>query len=149
MGMHQCYSGVGTLAKVDGNINAEKYIGILEDNIWPVIVRHFPNNNYIFQDDNAPVHWAHVTRQYCATNGLKCMSWPAQSPDLNVIENVWLYIKRKLQTQVLHIKTSDDLFREIQRIWQSIEPEYIQCLYRSIPRRIQNVIRLKGHLTKY
>ena len=50
---------------------------------------------------------------------------------------------------MLNIKTSEDLFREILRIWQSIEPEYIQSFYKSVPRRIQNVIRLKGHLTKY
>ena len=144
-----CYSGVGTLSKVDGNINAQKYTDILEDNIWPVIARHFPHNNYLFQDDNAPVHRAALTRQYCARNGLKCMSWPSQSPDLNIIENVWLYIKRKLHARVLNIKNSEDLFREIQQIWEDIEPRYIQSLYKSIPRRIQNVIRLKGHLTKY
>jgi hypothetical protein len=34
-----CYNGVGTLTKVEGNINADKYISILEDNIWPVISR--------------------------------------------------------------------------------------------------------------
>ena len=87
--------------------------------------------------------------QYCATNGLKCMSWPSQSPDLNIIENVRLFIKRKLQTLVLNIKTSQDLFKEILRTWQCIEPEYIQSLSKSIPKRIQNVIWLKGHLTKY
>ena len=69
-----CYSGVRTLSKVNGNINAQKYTTILEDNIWPVIARHFPNNIYLFQDDNAPVHWAALTKQYCATNRLKCMS---------------------------------------------------------------------------
>ena len=76
-----CFNGVGTLCKVDGNINTQKYIAILEDNIWYVIARHFPRNNFLFQDDNAPVHRAAVTRQYCATNGLKFMSWPSQSPE--------------------------------------------------------------------
>jgi hypothetical protein len=43
-----CYNGVGTLTKVEGNINADKYISILENNILPVIVRHFPGNDYLF-----------------------------------------------------------------------------------------------------
>ena len=59
-----CYNGVGTLTKVEGNINADKYISILEDNIWPVIVRHFAGNDYLFQDDNAPVHRACSTKEY-------------------------------------------------------------------------------------
>jgi hypothetical protein len=33
-----CDNGVGTLTKVEWNINADKYTSILEDNIWPVIV---------------------------------------------------------------------------------------------------------------
>ena len=53
------HNGVGTLAFVAGNINSDKYIEILEDNLWPVIACHFPKNDYIYQDDNAPVHRAH------------------------------------------------------------------------------------------
>ena len=40
-------------------------------------------------------------------------------------------------------------FQEIYRIWQIIPLTYIKNLYDSIPRRIPNIIRLKGHLTKY
>ena len=109
-----------------------------------MIARQFPHNIYLFQDYNAPVHRAALTRQYCTRNRLKCMSWPSKSPDLNIIENVWLYIKRKLHANVLHIKTQRTFHRN-----SADEPGYIQSLYKSIPRRIQNVIRLKEHLTKY
>ena len=125
-----CYNGVGTLTKVEGNINANKYISILEDNIWPVIVRHFPGNDYLFQDDNAPVHRARSTKEYLARTHLKNMSWPAQSSDLNVIENIWLYIKRKLQVRIHKINSNSDLFRKSFRIWQIIPLTYIRNLYR-------------------
>ena len=44
--------GVGTLCQVNGNINAEKYISVLDSQLWPVIARHFPDDSYVFQDDN-------------------------------------------------------------------------------------------------
>jgi hypothetical protein len=134
---------------VDGNIPAIKYQNILEDHLWPVVAQHFPQGGYIFQDDNAPVHRARSTVTYKIQNRIPSLTWPAQSPDLNTIENLWLLIKRKLQTRKNYINSSADLFHEIQQIWMDITPQYVQNLYSSIPRRIMQVIRLKGHLTKY
>lgn len=48
------YYGVGTLVPVEGNMNTEQYISTLDDNLWPIIVRHFSNNGWIFQEDIAP-----------------------------------------------------------------------------------------------
>jgi len=48
------YEGVGTLTVVHGNISAQKYIEVIDNFIWPVFARHFPDDNYMFQDDNAP-----------------------------------------------------------------------------------------------
>ena len=59
---------MGTLAKVFGNINSEKYKVILEENIWPVTVRHFLDDRYFFQEDNAPVHRSRVFQEYRSTN---------------------------------------------------------------------------------
>ena len=51
-----CYDAVGTLTTVDRNMNTDKYIEVLDKNLWPVIARHFPNQSWIFQEDNAPSH---------------------------------------------------------------------------------------------
>ena len=91
------WHGVGNLCKVNGNINAVKYQEILENNLWPVLTRHFLNRPYRFQDDNAPVHRARIIEEYKRNNHINCITWPAQSPDLNIIENIWLRIKRELQ----------------------------------------------------
>ena len=37
----------GNVSSVHGNINAEKYQEILDENLWPVKARHFPAENYI------------------------------------------------------------------------------------------------------
>ena len=77
------------------------------------------------------------------------MEWPAQSSDLNITENIWLYMKRELQKSAVDITTKNDLLREIQSVWRNIELDYIRNLYQSIPDRLDNVIKMEGHLTKY
>jgi hypothetical protein len=77
IGGYICWHRVGTLRKVTVIISSEKYKGILQDNIWPVIVRHFPDNNYLFQDDNAPVHRSRLLQKYKADSILKSISLPA------------------------------------------------------------------------
>jgi hypothetical protein len=57
---HGYFVQVGTLCKVDGNINAVKYRDILDNHLWPVLARHFADKPYRFQDDNAPVHRARL-----------------------------------------------------------------------------------------
>lgn len=144
-----CFQGVGTLTDVQGNINAKKYLQIIENNIWPVIARHFPNNDYIFMDDNAPVHRAKIVKDYVNNNNINTTKWPAQSPDLNIIENIWLHLKRVLETRVNVINSQQDLMAEIRTVWENIPLNYIRNLYNLIPGRLKEVIRMKGNLTKY
>ena len=57
-------------------------------------------------DDNVPdiyVHKAHTVKNYKDQNEVTSMEWPAQSPDLNIIENIWLYMKRELQKSTVDI----------------------------------------------
>ena len=143
------YHGVGTLCMVNGNINAQKYISIWDDNLLPVVARHFNDKPYRFQDDNAPVHRARSTKNYIQQNSIPTTRWPAQSPDINIIENLWLRIKRSLQNRAANVRTPEELFAAITDIWTSFEPDYIKTLYNSITRRITAVIKSKGHLTKY
>ena len=144
-----CYDGVGTLTAVEGNINSAKYIDILDKNLWTVVVWYFEGKEYLFMDDNAPVHRAHTVENYKDQKEVTSMEWPAQSPDLNIIENIWLYMKRELQKSAVDIATKNDLLREIQSVWRNIELDYIRNLYQSIPDRLDNVIKMKGHLIKY
>lgn len=107
-----CYDGVETLTIVNGKVNSEKYIDILENNLWPVIVRHFPHGNYVFQDDKAPVHRSRLLSAYKDESNINTTSWPARSPDINIIENIWLKLKRHLQSTR---DTIDQLIAEVKR----------------------------------
>ena len=144
------FDGVGTLTEIEGNMNTTKYLETLGDNVWPVIAKIFPNGGYIFQDDNAPCHVSRRAVQWKTESELNCLNWPSQSPDLNIIENVWRTIKIKLQNSKCDILNKKMIVREVKKIWPvGLTPVYIQSLYNSISRRIRNVIVAKGHITKY
>jgi hypothetical protein len=49
-----------------------------------------PDDNYCFQGDHVPVHRARVTKTLMDESEIKTIEWPVQSPDLNIIVNVWL-----------------------------------------------------------
>ncbi|GFU68457.1 transposable element Tcb1 transposase [Trichonephila clavipes] len=40
-------------------------------------------------DDNALPHRADIVDDYLESEGIVCMAWPAYSPNLNPIENLW------------------------------------------------------------
>ena len=143
------HKGVGTIVDIEGNINSNKYINILDQNLWPVIAKCFDTDQWIFQDDNAPVHQSIQTISWKNENRINCLQWPSQSPDLNIIENIWRYIKIRLQQEQHTIKSRADLVSAVTKIWQAISSQYISNLYRSIPRRLRHVIKAKGHATKY
>lgn len=39
--------GIGTFTEVDGDINSQKYMKILDTNLGPVVMRRFPNKEYL------------------------------------------------------------------------------------------------------
>lgn len=143
------FDGVGTFLPVNGTINSQKYTDILDENLWPVVAKVFPDSPWIFQDDNATPHRSRHTVLWKQNNDIPGMMWPAQSPDINIIENIWRYIKIRLQKVVHRIKTKNDLIRESSRVWMSIDQTYVRGLYASIPTRIRRVLRANGTITKY
>ena len=122
----------------------------MKDKLWPVVAKHFPGGDYLFQDDGASIHTAHIIKDYKANNGMGILPWPAKSPDLNIIENLWHILKLNIQKQLHTLKTvAQDLKNLVENCWNSITTNYIRNLYNSLPRRMKRVTILKGHRTKY
>jgi hypothetical protein len=111
--------------------------------------QHFHIQNFLFQDDNALVHRAGDVEHYKARNPIHSISWPAQLPHLNIMENLWVKLKRRLKYRVGNIGTAAELEDAIRQEWQSLTVDYIQGLHKSMPRRLRKVIRVKNEITKY
>jgi hypothetical protein len=51
---------------------------------------------WIFQQDSATIHVANSTWEWFLQNEVHVIDWPANSPDLNPMENVWAILCRSV-----------------------------------------------------
>ena len=65
--------------QLTGTFNSAKYIGILDKSLWPEVVWYFVGKEYLFMDDNAPVHRAHTVDNYKDQNEATSTEWPAST----------------------------------------------------------------------
>ena len=133
------FAEIGILTEISDTMDTTKYIETLDNNLWPVIAKDLPKGGYIFQDDNIPCYKSQRALTWKRQNGINCLNWPSQSPDVNIIENVWMTFKIQLQKSEADIRNRDTLIREVMQIWVSLTPVYIQSLYASIPRTLKRV----------
>jgi hypothetical protein len=127
-----CFSyGVGRLYRIHGIMNAGCYHDILQHQMFPSADALFPRLPWIFQQDNNPKHTAGINKRYLQNRNVNVMELPAQSPDLNPIENLWNEFDRRLKNRVCN--TENELFEKLQEGWDDLPQDYLEKLVNSIP----------------
>ncbi len=133
---------VGPLCFLKTNITKPVYQEILEHFMLPSADQLFKDADFIFQQDLAPAHTAKSTKSWLNDHGVGVLDWPANSPDLNPIENQWGIVKRKMRNK--RPKNADKRKATVKETWASIPPQQCHKLITSTPRRIEAVIKAKG-----
>ncbi len=138
---------VGPLCFLRSKVTTAVYQEVLEHFVLPAADQLYGDADFIFQQDLAPAHSAKATSTWFKDHGIPVLNWPANSPDLNPIENLWGIVKRKMQNA--RPNNAEELKATIRATWALITPEQCHRLIDSMPRRIAAVIQAKGAPTKY
>ncbi len=111
-------AGVGPLCFLKSTVNAPIYQDILEHFMLPSADKLYEDADLIFQQDFAPAHTAKGTKSWFNDHGVTVLDWPASSPNLNPIENLWGIVKRKMRDT--RTNNADDLKAAIKATWASL-----------------------------
>ena len=128
-------------------MNSERYLDLIESHVYPLSEQlGDPSVDWTFMDDNAPPHRSHLVTAYKALAGIRTLKWPAKSPDLNPIENIWSLLKLKVRRQVAHGTTLIQLEEIIKEAWASIPQEAIDNLVQGMSSRVQKLLASRGDI---
>ncbi len=142
--------GVGNLYRIDGIMNSQVYLDILDSQLLGTIERQdLDEAQVIFQHDNDPKHTSGLVQRWLRRQDFSVLEWPPQSPDLNPIEHLWNEVDRHLRLFGTLSTYKDDLWEKIQVVWQNIEVEYVQKLIRTMPTRVVDLLAAKGGYTRW
>ncbi|KAK3882874.1 hypothetical protein Pcinc_012743 [Petrolisthes cinctipes] len=147
--------GPGELVVIDERLNSLQYIEILEQIMIPsvrALLIPEPNPIYIAMDDSTVHNAAIVTDWFQRHLEVIRIQWPARSPDLMPIENLWSQMVKKWDSN--SAKTKVNLVAHAMNIWEAMRlkrgvENICETLVRSMSRRLNSVIECNGSYTKY
>lgn len=99
-------------------------------------------------EDGAPGHKKFAI-QYRKLNEMDVIDWPAQSPDLNLIEALWMDMETELGETWGRVGDVQTLQAVLWQVWENIRKERLSSLVQSMPARLQAVIDAQGGATLY
>lgn len=131
------------LMKISTRMNSEMYIDLLEDSLIPFAENEM-NDDFVFQQDNAAIHVSRQSKAWFEGKEIELLDWPARSPDLNPIENLWGILARHVYLNGKQYSTVQELEVGIRNAWRNIGEATLNALINSMPGRVFEVVRRNG-----
>lgn len=133
------------LLRMPSPLNQDKYIEFLTNNRVKLAVDEFHPNGWTLVQDNAPAHRGKKTQTFFQTNQWNVLAWPAWSPDLNPVENMWSILSRRVYEGNRQYSSITDLVAGIESSWNCIAAEEATKLVDGWNERLVKCIKMAGN----
>ncbi|GFY18921.1 transposable element Tcb2 transposase [Trichonephila clavipes] len=111
----------------NGTMTGQRYI----DEVLLPHVRLFRGavgDKFVFMDDNAACHRTLAVQDCFDSEGIQRLVWPARSPDLNPIENVWNALGRQVAGRNNPPTNKNTLIRALTEEWDKLPQQLLEML---------------------
>ncbi|GFS55211.1 transposable element Tcb2 transposase [Trichonephila clavipes] len=108
----------------NGTMAGQRYI----DEVLLPHVRLFRGavgDKFVFMDDNATCHRTLAVQDCLDSEGIQRLVWPARSPDLNPIENVWDALGRQVAGRNYPPTNKNTLIRALTEEWDKLPQQLL------------------------
>ncbi|MBW0465448.1 hypothetical protein O181_005163 [Austropuccinia psidii MF-1] len=102
----------------------------------------------IIMEDNTPIHTENLSNQLFEEHCINKMIWPAHSPDLNPIENIWKKMKSSI-FKLYQPQSVQELEFAIQSACEDAPWALLDDLLLLLPHQMEMVIAMNGGPTSY
>ena len=141
-------NGKTTLHIFTENLTGKLYRTILRTKLLPSMQRLYGETRWILVQDNDPKHTSNLVSNFIRDNNIQVQQrWPANSPDMNPIENIWAIMKSQISK--IRPQTTAELKIEIRRSWRLLSDNYIVNCIQSMSNRLQLVLDNNGYKIPY
>ncbi|GFY34577.1 transposable element Tcb1 transposase [Trichonephila clavipes] len=104
--------------RIAGTLNSQCYISeVLEPVVLPCLQGLA---TAIFQQDNAQPHLARIVQRFFVNHQIELLPWPARSPDLSPIENMWSMVAQRLTQITPPAAIPDQLWQHVEAAWSAV-----------------------------